>query len=91
MTVVELFPGAGWKIHKILGTVLAEKGKLYVAIGGERLRPQFKTWGLEKIEVAPAKVNLKPSGQFGVFQSDVVDPGVKNADMVLTFSATTTT
>ena len=84
MTVVELFPGAGW-YTEILGTVLAEKGKLYVAIGGERLAPQFKTWGLEKIEVAPAKVNLKPSGQFGVFQSDVVDLGVKNADMVLTF------
>ena len=84
MTVVELLPGAGW-YSKILGQVLADKGRFYVAIGADRLAPRFKEWKLDKVMVAPAKVDLKPSGQFGVFQSDAVELGVKDADMVLTF------
>jgi predicted methyltransferase len=84
MTVVELLPAAGW-YTKILGQVLAEKGKLYVAIGADRLAPRLKEWKLDKVAVAPAKAELKPSGQFGVFQADAIDLGVKNTDMVLTF------
>jgi len=84
MTVIELLPGAGW-YTKILGTVLADKGKLYVAIGGDRLAPKLKEWKLDKVEVPAVKAELKPSGQFGVFQSDAIDIPVKNADMVLTF------
>lgn len=84
MTVVELLPGAGW-YTKILGQVLADQGKLYVAIGGDRLAPRLKEWKLDKVALAPAKAELKPSGQYGVFQADAIDLGVKDADMVLTF------
>ena len=84
MTVVEQLPGAGW-YTKIHGQVLADKGKLYIAIGGDRLAPRLKEWKLDKVALAPAKAELKASGQFGVFQSDAIDLGVKNADMVLTF------
>ncbi len=84
MSVVELLPGAGW-YTKILGQVLADKGKLYVAIGGERLAPRLKEWKLDKVEVPAIKAEMKPSAQFGVFQVDSFDIPVKNVDMVLTF------
>ncbi len=84
MTVVELLPGAGW-YTKILGQVLADKGKLYIAIGGDRLLPKLKEWKLDKVEMPAVKAEMKPSGQFGVFQVDTIEIPVKNADMVLTF------
>jgi predicted methyltransferase len=84
MTVIELLPGAGW-YTKILGQVLADKGKLYVAIGAERLMPKLKEWKLDKVEAPAVKAELKPTGQFGVFQADSIEIPVKNADMVLTF------
>ena len=84
MTVIELLPGAGW-YTKILGQVLAEKGKLYVAIGADRLLPRLKEWKLDKVEAPAVKAELKGSGQFGVFQADAIEIQVKNADMVLTF------
>ena len=84
MKVVELFPAGGW-YTKVLAPVLAEKGKLYVAIGANRLQPRLAEWKLDKVEVLNAKADLKPSGQFGVFQADSIDLAVKDVDMVLTF------
>ena len=84
MTVVELMPGAGW-YTKILGQVLAEKGKLYIAMGAARLAPRLAEWKLDKVVVADGKTELKPSGQFGVFDASVIDLPVKDVDMVLTF------
>ncbi len=84
MRVLELFPGGGW-YTKILGQVLAEQGKLYIAIGADRLAPRLQEWKLDKVEVAPARATPQPSGQFGVFKMDSVDLGVKDLDMVLTF------
>ncbi|MCS6948279.1 MAG: hypothetical protein NZM12_11740 [Steroidobacteraceae bacterium] len=84
MTVIELMPGAGW-YTKILGQVLAEKGKLYVTIGEARIAPRLAEWKLDKVVPIASKVDLKPSGQFGVFQSDVIEIPVTGADMVLTF------
>lgn len=84
MTVVELFPGAGW-YTKILAQVLAEKGKYYAAIGASRLVPKLKEWKLDKAGVVDAKVDLKPTGQYGVFASDVVELPIRDVDMVLTF------
>lgn len=84
MRVLELFPAGGW-YTKVLGPVLADEGKLYVAIGADRLAPRLKEWKLDKVEVAPAKATMQPSGQFGVFKMDGVDLGVKDLDMVLTF------
>jgi predicted methyltransferase len=84
MTVVELFPGAGW-YTKILGQVLAEKGKLYVTIGQARTATKLAEWKLDKVVAVESNVKLSPSGQFGIFQSDVVEIPIKDADMVLTF------
>lgn len=84
MTVIELFPSGGW-YTKILGQVLAEKGKLYIAIGADRLVPRLKEWKLDKVEAPAVTAQLKPSGQFGVFQADAIGIPVQNADMVLTF------
>ena len=78
MSVVELLPGAGW-YTKILGQVLADKGKLSIAIGGERLAPRLKEWKLDKVEVPAIKAEMKPSGQFGIFQVDSFDIPVRNA------------
>jgi predicted methyltransferase len=84
MTVVEIMPGAGW-YSKILAPVLADKGKYYVTIGETRLAPRLKEWKLDKAEAIASKAELKPSGQFGVFQAESIEIPVKNADMVLTF------
>lgn len=84
MRVLELFPAGGW-YTKILAPVLADEGKLFLAIGADRLAPRLKEWRLDKVELAPAKATPQPSGQFGVFKMDSVDLGVKDLDMVLTF------
>ncbi len=84
MRVVELLPGAGW-YTKILGPVLAEQGKLYVAIGASRLAPSLKEWGLDRVEVVTTRDALKPTQQFGVFESEVIGIPVDNIDMALTF------
>jgi len=84
MTVIELMPGAGW-YTKILGQVLAVKGKLYLAVGAARIAPHLKEWGLDKVEVVDGKFFTRPSGQRGVFDIETVEIPVKNADMVLTF------
>ncbi len=84
MNVIELLPGAGW-YTKILGQVLADKGKLSIAIGGDRLAPRLKEWKLDKVEAPAVVAQLKPSGQFGIFQADAFDLVVRNADMALTF------
>ena len=84
MTVVEIMPGAGW-YTKILGQVLAEKGKLHVSIGAARLAPRLKEWGLDKVQVSDGKFVTKPSGQRGVFDAETLEIPVQNVDMVLTF------
>ena len=77
MTVVEVMPGAGW-YTKILGQVLAEKGKLYITLGAARLAPRLAEWKLDKVVVADGKTELKPSGQFGVFDAPVIDLPIKH-------------
>jgi predicted methyltransferase len=84
MTVVEMFPGGGW-YTKILAPVLADKGKLILLGGAERLAPKLKEWQLDKVQIPPAKFTYKPTGQFGVFAIESIDPQVTGADMVLTF------
>jgi predicted methyltransferase len=84
MKVIELLPGAGW-YTKVLGPVLAEKGQYSVAISAARLAPRLAAWKLDKVRVIEDKAPLKPSGQFGVFQSDGFDLQTTDADMVLTF------
>ncbi len=84
MTVVELFPSGGW-YTKILGTVLADKGKLLLSPSSPRLMTSLKEWKLEKVESLDMKMALKPTAQFGVFESETVEMPANSADMVLTF------
>lgn len=84
MHVVELLPGAGW-YTKILGQVLADKGKLTITFGAGRLAPRLKEWKLDKVEYVDDKTVLKPSGQTGTFMADAVTLPVRDVDMVLTF------
>ena len=53
MTVLELLPGGGW-YTKILGPLLADKGKLHVAIGTNRVEAMIKgDPGFASTEVLP--------------------------------------
>jgi predicted methyltransferase len=86
MRVVELVPGGGW-YTKILGSVLADKGELYVAIGTTRLEPTLKaTPPLSKVKVAPTDAKMVPvPGKMGLFDLSDFSLGVKDVDLVLTF------
>lgn len=84
MRVVELFPSAGW-YTKILGPVLAERGKLYISVGASRLAPRLKEFKLDKVEFLDDKTVFKPSGQRGTSMADSINLPVRDVDMVLTF------
>jgi len=85
MRVLELLPGGGW-YTRVLAPVLAENGKLYIALGSGRVEETLlSTPGFEKAEALATDENLhRPEG--GRFY--VMDPfefGVSDLDMVLTF------
>jgi predicted methyltransferase len=85
MRVMELLPGGGW-YTRILGPVLAENGKLYVALGTGRVAENIVgTPGFENVEVVSTDENLHrpPGGRFYVM--DDFEFGVSDLDMVLTF------
>jgi predicted methyltransferase len=84
MTVVELFPGGGW-YTKILGQVLADKGKLYITMGQTRTAAKLAEWKLDKVVPIDAKATLAPTDQYGIFQASSIEIPVRDADMVLTF------
>jgi predicted methyltransferase len=72
MRVLELIPGGGW-YTRILAPVLADNGKLYVAIGAGRVEENIiGTPGFENVEALQTT-------------ADDYDFGVDNLDMVLTF------
>ena len=78
MRVLELLPGGGW-YTRVLAPVLAENGKLYVAIGagrvGERLLGEP---GFEKVEVLATSDNLRRSPDRPVYLVDDFKFGVSN-------------
>lgn len=85
MRVLELLPGGGW-YTRVLGPVLAENGKLYVALGTGRVeRDVLGTPGFEKVEALATNENLRrPEGQV-FYEVDDFEFGVSDLDMVLTF------
>lgn len=85
MRVLELLPGGGW-YTRVLGPVLAENGKLYVALGTGRVEKDLLgTPGFEKVEALATNENLRrPEGQV-FYEVDNFEFGVSNLDMVLTF------
>ncbi len=85
MRVLELIPGGGW-YTKILAPVLAENGKLYVALGTRRVKDTLVgTPGFEELEVLELDSSFDRDGPFRTNNVDQVDFPVDDLDMVLTF------
>ncbi len=85
MTVVELIPGGGW-YTKLLAPILADKGKLYVALGtGNIEKNLLDKDGFSKVSVvaADSKMGKKPGAR--LYFLEVSELGVNDVDMVLTF------
>ncbi len=85
MRVLELLPGGGW-YTRVLAPVLAENGKLYVALGTDRVRDNVLTEaGFDRVEVIETTANInRPQGS-RFYQADDFDISVTGVDMVLTF------
>lgn len=85
MRVLELLPGGGW-YTRVLAPVLADDGKLYVAVGTRNVEENLLgTPGFEKVEALAINENLRrPEGE-RFYELDDFDFGVANLDMVLTF------
>ncbi len=85
MRVLELLPGGGW-YTRVLAPVLADNGKLYVALGTRRVKENIAPLpGFEKVEVLETNENTRrPEGE-RLYVMDDFDFGVRDLDMVLTF------
>jgi len=85
MRVLELLPGGGW-YTRVLAPVLAENGKLYVAIGTDRVKENVLTErGFDQVEVLETSGNLRRPEGSRFYLLDDFDFGVSGVDMVLTF------
>src|SRR5210317_270082 len=85
MTVLELIPGGGW-YTRVLAPVLAEKGKLYVAIGTRRVSENVLTEpGFEKVGVIETDANIRRPEGSRYYALDDFEFGISGVDMVLTF------
>ena len=85
MRVLELLPGGGW-YTRVLAPVLADNGKLYVAIGtGNISENVLDLPGFEQVEVLDTADNLhRPEGS-RYYVMDDFELGVSNLDMAVTF------
>lgn len=85
MRVLELLPGGGW-YTRVLAPVLADNGKLYVAIGTRSVSENVLVLpGFEQVEVLATSDNLhRPEGS-RYYVMDDFEFGVSNLDMVVTF------
>ncbi len=85
MRVLELIPGGGW-YTRVLAPVLAENGKLYVALGTGRVESNIVPLpGFDKIEVIETDANVRRPEGARLYVMDEFDFGVRDLDMVLTF------
>ncbi len=85
MRVLELIPGRGW-YTRVLAPVLAENGKLYVALGTGRVSEGVLTEpGFEQVELLETAENMhRPEGSRTYVMEDF-EFGVSDLDMVVTF------
>ena len=85
MRVLELIPGGGW-YTRVLAPILADNGKLYVALGTNRVKERvLDEPGFEKVELLETTDNLhRPEGA-RLYVADAFEFGVDEVDMVLTF------
>lgn len=85
MRVLELLPGGGW-YTRVLAPVLAENGKLYVALGTDRVRDTVLTEsGFDKVEVIETNANVRREEGDRYYSMDAFEFGVDEIDMALTF------
>ena len=85
MRVLELIPGRGW-YTRVLAPVLAENGKLYVALGTDRVEESVLTEpGFENVEVLETGANLRRPDGARFYVVDDFDFSVSDVDLVLTF------
>ena len=85
MRVLELIPGGGW-YTRLLGPVLAENGKLYVALRTDTVSEKVLSQpGFEQVEVLDTTANVhRPDGS-RYYTVDDFEFGVSELDMVVTF------
>lgn len=85
MHVLELLPGGGW-YTKLLAPVLAENGKLSVAVGTQRVAEMAEEGTLAGVNVVDVDMSsfTRPEGsrQFSVPDLRI---GIKGVDLALTF------
>ena len=85
MHVLELMPGGGW-YTRVLAPVLADNGKLYVALGTGRVSDNVLTLpGFEQVEALATSANLRRPEGSRHYVVDDFEFGVSKLDMVLTF------
>ena len=85
MRVLELVPGGGW-YTKILGSVLREKGELYIAIGADRVGKSLtQEDGFDHIKVIGVDAEMSRDGPFNTTTIGEMDFAVRDLDLVLTF------
>lgn len=85
MTVLELLPGRGW-YTRVLAPVLAENGKLYVALGTDTLSKSVLTEpGFQKVQVIETDANVRRPEGSRYYVLDDFEFGKSGVDMVLTF------
>lgn len=85
MRVLEIMPAGGY-YTKILGQILADKGKLYEGADGEAVADKLAGWGLTKVEILDDKFEMKRGEKKGYnIISDSLNFPVSDLDMVLTF------
>ena len=85
MRVLELLPGGGW-YTRVLAPVLADNGKLYVALGTGRVSENVLILpGFEQVVVLATSDDLRrPEGSRHNVMSDF-EFGISKLDMVVTF------
>lgn len=85
MRVLELLPGGGW-YTRVLAPVLADNGKLYVALGTGRVKERVLMQpGFEKVDVLETTDNTRRPEGSRLYTMDEFEFGVSDLDMVLTF------
>ena len=85
MRVLELLPGGGW-YTRILAPVLAENGKLYVAMGTGRVQERVLTEpGFENVTVLETESNVRREPGDRYYSADEFEFPVDDLDMILTF------
>jgi len=85
MRVLELIPGGGW-YTRVLAPVLADDGKLYVAMGTGRVESALLGEpGFGEVEVIETAANIRREPGARYYTTDEFDIDVDNIDLALTF------